>query len=300
MSISVQPPTSPHTPPRPILPHRDKWTPDKSYPLKRSPISKCIRILFTPNGKEKFKNPGVYRFKKQNKRYIGQSLNPNRRMEQHRSAFKSPQSPFEQEVAASPDDFEVGIVQSGSEDSLDSLERQAIQAKQSIQHGYNRRNGGGGGKSQPKSKISKELFDSALETFKKSLTSPEEYPFSRIRGKLRAQLPPKEAKMRFQIYDIIERTKKGTVHYPGYTTTTLAKRIQGYCSRANNPKKYPKPLFRAMHDHPEHFRIARIDTLCIKNIPLQIREQIVIQALKDRGETVRNSNRGGGGGWCKS
>jgi len=302
MSVSLQPPTSPRTPQRPTVPRKDEWTPAKSYPLSRSPESKRIRILFTPNGKQSFQQPGIYRFRhrEDDKRYIGQSCDLKHRMEQHRSSFKSPQSPFEQAVAATPESFEVGIVRSASEDALDTLEKQAIKAKRSIQNGYNRREGGGGGKSQPKTKIAPELFTSALETFKNAYTEPKEYPFTRIRGKLRAQLPEKEAKMRFQIYDIIERTKEKTVHYPGYTTTALAVRIQGYCTRANNPNKYPKPLFRAMNDHPERFHVACIDTSCIADIPLQIREQIIIQALKDKGEAVRNSNRGGGGGWCKS
>ena len=211
----------------------DMWTPKKAHSLTKSPTSSRIRALISPNSREELRKGRevLYRFKdtETQERYIGQSSDVAGRLHSQLSECSKRDettSSLAKAVFDHPERITWGVIRKLEPgEDIDQLETQAIVAKDSIRNGYNTRLGGGGGKAQPKSKKNVDI-KKAVETFANHYVSPVKHFFNRDKkGSITHSVPDTERDRIGVIYDIGEETEEGPIHMPGYTSTTLRKRL---------------------------------------------------------------------------
>jgi hypothetical protein len=210
------------------------------------------------------------------------------------------QSSLYADLRRSPEKFSVGIIQRTSRNNLDAIEKKCITVLDTIHSGYNIRNGGGGGKTQPQIAVSKKQVEKAFAILKKTYHSPKHYPLSIYRGRIVHRVPRSIAKRTCQIYDIMRTTREGKkIHYIGYTSTSVARRLSSHLCYANNAKSTSSLMYQQMHNVPGEFSIAVLESkrLQKRGIPLPIIEELYTRLLKERGESLYNKTCGRNGSW---
>jgi hypothetical protein len=292
----------PHTPPTPI-----KWTPEKNYPIVQSPGGTIAVALTDRIKKFMSRLAAVYRFKDSvtDGRYPGASQVPRKRVSSHTWAFRHPdqaRTPLAAAVSKNPTNFTFGVIafrKKGSD--LDPMEIEAIERSKEKGPVFNRRRGGGGGTSHKTQRVSKQVFDTAYAIFSCNYSPPTLYKFYTQKGRIRIDIPPALKSQTNLIYDIIEQTENGPLHYPGYTTDPVGKRVGEHVSKANNIEsgRYTGEIYKSLAKFPQRFSLAIYDTKRL-DVPIQTAEKVVIKYFKDHHVLLRNKNGGGGGGCKKS
>jgi len=300
--MSIQVSTSPSSPQSP----GSALTPKRDYPLSRSPGSNKIRALFTP-GVSKYQGPSVYRFKQRTKtgkefRYVGKTVRSFKtRIREHCSVAKHhpKQSSLAAAIHDGPEGFVVGVIAvfpKKDDRSLSQAERRCIQKKNTIAQGFNSRNGGGGGVSQPKEKGSGSV-EKVVEILRKGFEPPKEYPFTYRKGRLSHTLPRTLSSKRSQLYAIIRTIASKKIYYIGYTSTELRKRISSHLSHSRSLRKAPNNrVYKDLAQHPKQMSFAVLDTSLFPGVPVSVLEKAFIQYYRETAE-VYNKTQGGNGGW---
>lgn len=297
------------TPPRPAPVNRippQVWTPDKVYPFNRL-LTGGIGVEWTPTAKGKFLNRVVvYQIKNvhNSKRYVGQTGDFCKRMASHScAANRNEGAPLSRALRAHPNDFVVGAIETKDPDMF---ETSLIKLKNTIAHGYNRRNGGGGGKARQRVIMDPKVLKKALQTFTTSYESPMKYPLTKSKSRLEQTLPKKVREEKDVVYCIQRRSPTGKVfRYIGCTERKVVHRLQEHLSGANHYRSMRNRhnrLYKKMHRFPEQCFVSIIKFQGeLAKLPVHIREQIAIQFYKNqKGCTLFNENCGGGGGSKKS
>jgi hypothetical protein len=276
------------------------WTPKKTYPFSKT-TGGGSEILWTPTAHEKFrKQTVVYQIKnKVNlKKYVGQAVDLFKRMATHRSKAKTnPDSELYRDLHDHPECFEVGAQVTQSPDKLESS---LIKAKNTIQYGYNRRLGGGGGTSREKEPISPKAFEEALARFAQNYQTPKRYPCSKAMGRITHEAPDHVLQQKGVIYRILKVSSSDVHVYVGCTERTFVARLREHVFFATHATPRSSRLYRAFQRHTNKFFLSIIpNELFPANLPISVREKIVIQFYKNYGYKLYNSNHGGGGGAAK-
>lgn len=284
--------------------HLESYTPTKTYPCYSSPVSGRIRAAFTPGAKG-IKSV-IYRIKycgpsNQVKRYVGQTANFVKRISAHFSrANNSEKNPLSNDLRRSPARFNVGIIQTVNPEKRDDAEKAVITALGTTRLGYNRRNGGGGGKPQPNATLPMAVQESVFRVLKRNYTDPKHYPFISLNGRVSHKIPRKILRLKHRAYDIMRTAPDGArTHYIGYTSSSIAKRLYPHISYANHPDKAPLSFYQDLHRHPEEFTFAVLKTNFLRrlHLPLPYVEELYTRFYQWRGEALFNKTRGRNGSW---
>ena len=282
----------------------DPWTPTKTYPFTRTSNGQ-VKVLWSPTASKTLgKRSVIYQIKNRSnfKRYLGQTtVDLFKRISAHLSQVNNePDSPLYRDLHKNPENFEVGAIPTSSPDEDES---NLIDKKNTILTGYNRRRGGGGGRKRINESVSQDELKKHIAQFSKVYFTPPRYSLKRCNGRITHMVPQHVLKQANVIYRIQQKTAKGIHVYIGCTERKFVSRLREHLFFANHAAhKLSKNsrLYRALHKKTEFFSISIIDSeLFPQNLPVSVREQVVIQFYKNRGYTLYNSNQGGGGGSAK-
>jgi hypothetical protein len=238
-------------------------TPKKLYPIGENDSGK-LSLLLTPTAANARNVIYMFREKSTGRTLIGYTETTMRkRAYGYNSAFRSETSDkgkmeLPKAVRANPDDFEFGILveaPEGEELPIGRLEAACIKVKNSVKHGFNQNNGGGGGTKQKP--LDPERVEAiAKEVFEQYITPPRTALKKKENDRMASQCTPTTTKARHIVYAFVNRETEE--RYVGTTSQTFGKRISQHCSNAGCPDKSrgQGPLYDALRDEGENFDVC--------------------------------------------
>ncbi len=290
-------------------------TPVKRYPVERSPISGRVHLLLTPGIRSRADahQSILYSWKReadethQTKWLIGTTEDMLGRISSYIARGNDPRASdsFAQDLSEHPELFSWGVIR----DILPGEDSGVAETQGMLSHGrencYNLRLGGGGGKRQPQALESSSFtIDQIVGMIGDTYQSPSSKQIHRIGKKFTIDLTCREKKMKEVIYEFLfdpTGKKEDRIHHPGYTTTTVTRRMSAHITFVNHPHKSMckslRELYEEISQHPDYTRVRLFDVsdLLDKGIPLPIVETAYMEFFSRRGETVRNLGCGGKG-----
>jgi predicted GIY-YIG superfamily endonuclease len=278
-----------------------KFVEENPTPLKKYSIEEengWISLPLTPGAKSQARVIYMFRSKSDGKVLIGKTeAKVGKRVSQYVSSFNHPEKergnlPLPMAVRNNPRDFEFGILAHVSEDlDLGAIEAAYINVKKALTHGYNQRNGGGGGHARPK--VSKEKTDATIKNLFADFTSPEKKPLKKDKKGVSLPLSAKTKKTKQAIYVFKSQEKR----YIGKTIREVSKRVSEHLHFANHPEKErgKKPLYQDMRTQDFSFGLLYKAKKGDEDVNLDAIEKAFIEYY-DSTKTGYNGNKGGGGG----
>jgi hypothetical protein len=216
--------------------------------------------------------------------------------------FKGEGSLLAKAVHENPENFVFGIVKKvSSKEDLDACETTAIKVKKSIEHGYNTRNGGGGGTVETEPPHRTLTPTRAFKKIQNEYTSPN-WKTLKNDGRIRDSLSSSEKTLKNALY-IFKIMKMDRVSYYIGKASNLKKRLASHFSYINNAEKLKLHDFHkkiaSCYKHTS-LGIIRVSKLLRKGLTLSEAEASYIKLYKSMHRTLENKNKGGGGGASKS
>ena len=280
-------------------------TPEKTYGIKVDAKGKHTLEL-TPGVKKVSRVIYMFRRKSDGKVLIGKTEGPvAKRASSYMSSVNHPEKdrgklPLPAAVRKNPDDFEFGILCKDTDGiDLEVLEREYIEAKNALVHGFNQRRGGGGSHAaSPATPITPERIKRVCTGIIKDFISPPDKKevIKKANGKFQVKFSPNSKKSKKVIY-VFKNTATGE-RYVGRTMRELNKRISEHLHYASRAEKDAgkAPLQEAIRE--DH---SVISTGILYHVPEDQEDMIddIEKAFIKHYNSVDkgyNRNEGGGGG----